>query len=78
MLSFEVVQDGAAIQICCDQHGMATLLGTLAQLVSQAPTHVHLRGPAAGGGELSATSPFGASALGEVIIDYSPDYADEG
>ena len=75
MLSFGLAEDGAAIQIYCDQHGMATLLKTFARLVSDAG-HIHLRGPAAGGNELSETSPFGESAVGEVIIDYAPDYAD--
>jgi hypothetical protein len=76
MLSFQVVKDGRAIQICCDHEGMAILLETLASLVRD-PDHAHLRGKSAGGNELSETSPFGEPALQEVTIDFSPDYGSQ-
>jgi hypothetical protein len=73
VLSFGIVQDGKAIQICCDHEGMAILLRKLAFLVGNSG-HVHLYG----GPDLSETSPFGDLAVGEVIIDYSPDYPVSG
>ncbi|MGD0116922.1 MAG: hypothetical protein ABSD30_02580 [Candidatus Binatus sp.] len=71
MLSFQVIQSGNAIQICCDKAGIATLMETLSSLLLE-PGHLHLRGPSAGGNDLSETSPFGERAVWEVIIDYSP------
>ena len=73
MLSFQIVNEGKAVQICCDHDGMSILLEKLAQLIRD-PDHVHLRSPASGGKDLSETTPFGEPALGNVIIDYSPDY----
>ena len=73
MLSFEIIENGQAIQICCDQDGMAILLSKLARLIAD-PDHVHLRGPSAGGNDLSETNPFGDKALSEVTIDFSPNY----
>ena len=66
MLSFELNDDGKAIQVHCDSEGMGILLEALAGLVKEGGGHVHLRA----GEKLSSVSPFGAEALGEVIIDY--------
>jgi hypothetical protein len=74
MLSFEVLEGGKIIQIYCDSDGMATLVETLESLVRQSG-HKHLRGPSAGGQALSETTPFGDPAVGEVIIDFNPNYA---
>lgn len=73
MLCFNILPDGKTIQVHCDQHGMSVLLEKLAHLVRD-PDHVHLRGPSAGGRELTETTPFGEPAACEVIIGYSPDY----
>jgi hypothetical protein len=72
MLSFQVVGEGNAIQIHCDQEGMEILNAALADVVGKAPGHIHLRGRSAGGSALSETSPFGDPAAAEVIIDYNP------
>jgi hypothetical protein len=73
MLSLEVLQDGKTIQIYCDQKGMSSLLEKLAHLVRDAG-HTHMRGPSAGGIDLDETTPFGETAVREVVIDYNPDY----
>ena len=72
MLSFQVIESGNAIQVDCDSAGMATLLEKLASVIRDGPSHIHLRGPSAGGKDLSETSPFGNKAVWEVIIDYNP------
>jgi hypothetical protein len=71
MLSFQVIESGNAIQVHCDSAGMATLLETLASLLRE-PDHIHLRGPSAGGNDLSEQSPYGEKAVWEVIVDYQP------
>jgi hypothetical protein len=70
MLSFQVIESGNAIQVCCDSAGMATLLEKLARLLRNHADHVHLRGPSAGGNDLSEIDPFGEKTVSEVIIDY--------
>lgn len=71
MLSFHVIESGNAIQVYCDSAGIARLLEALASLLRE-PDHIHLRGPSAGGNDLSEISPFGEKAVCEVVIDYQP------
>jgi hypothetical protein len=73
MLSFEIVQSGTtqAIQVDCDDAGLATLLDALKRVPRQG--HVHLRAPSAGGNELSETTPWGKPAICEVIITIGGD-----
>ena len=71
MLSFEILEDGAKIQVFCDQEGMETLQKALASLVERGG-HTHLWAPSSGGNALSDVTPFGDVAVGEVVIDYSP------
>jgi hypothetical protein len=67
MLSFQITKSGAAIQIECDAEGMSVLLRTLAELIGEHASHRHLMG----GTDLSATTPWGEKAVGEVIIGYA-------
>lgn len=66
MLSFEIIESGKAIQICCDAEGLAILKKKIASLEKFG--HVHLRSPRSGGNDLSETTPFGHPAIEEVII----------
>jgi hypothetical protein len=70
MLSLRIVDSGT-IEIDCDRQGMATLMGTLAKLVGEGASHVHLRGPSMNGKDLSEQSPYGDPAVQEVIISYA-------
>ncbi len=70
MLSFQIVESGRTINIFCDAKGVAVLLRTLAQLVEERATHVHLWTETATGGQLSEKTPFGEQAVKEVVIDY--------
>ena len=72
MLSFQVIDSGQAIQIACDQQGLATLIGALEKLRSTAD-HIHLRTPSNGAHELSEQTPWGDEAIGEVIITTGGD-----
>jgi hypothetical protein len=56
MLSFSIVNKGKAIQIDCDQQGIAVLLTALATLIGQRASHRHLLTPSNGGHELSEVS----------------------
>ena len=71
MLSFELTEDGKAIQIHCDSQGIGILLEKLSEQVRERGGHTHLRGPSAGGKDLNEISPFGVKAFSEVIIDYT-------
>jgi hypothetical protein len=55
MLSFELVDEGRALQIYRDQVGMTALLDALAGL-HRNPGHVHLRGADSGGPALDSQS----------------------
>lgn len=68
MLSFEV--NGNKIEIQCDSVGMGTLLSALSGLVMERGGHIHLWAPSVGGQDLSDKTPFGAPAVGEVVIDF--------
>ena len=75
MLSFQVIDSGntaqKGIQIHCDAVGMSVLMGALAELVGLRASHIHLRGPSAGGSDLDETTPFGKEAVFQVIINYA-------
>jgi hypothetical protein len=67
MLSFQVTDEGKAIQVDCDKEGLAALISELEKLQEEGG-HVHLRAPSAGGKLLSDKTPWGKIAAGEVII----------
>jgi hypothetical protein len=69
VLSFELTNEGRAIQISCDRDGMMTLITAL-EKIRASGDHVHLLTPANGGRELSEKSPFGKDTVGEVILDW--------
>jgi hypothetical protein len=71
VLSFEMVNDGKAIQILCDSEGLDTLIGALDRVRTSG--HLHLRTPSNGGRELSEKTPWGDDAIGEVIITTGGD-----
>jgi hypothetical protein len=64
MLSFRFIESKNAIEIECDNKGIAALLEELALLIHHR-NHTHLRIPALGGGELSRNSK-----VSEVTIYY--------
>ena len=70
MISFSIVPraNRQAIQICCDEPGLATLIDALGRLRERG--HIHLRTPANGGHELSETTPSGQPAIDEVIVTF--------
>jgi len=68
MLSFELANEGRAIQIYCDKEGLSTLMKALERVRSSG--HLHLLTPANGGRELSDKTPWGKDAIGEVIINW--------
>ena len=55
MLNFRFIESKNAIEIECDNKGIATLLEELALLIHHR-NHTHLRTPALGGDELSRNS----------------------
>jgi hypothetical protein len=69
-LSFEIVQPekAQAIQIYCDDEGLATLKRALERVAELG--HLHLLSRPNGGKELSEQTPFGDAAIQEVIITY--------
>jgi hypothetical protein len=69
MLSFKIANEGRAISIACDEQGMATLIKALERARSNGD-HIHMCTPANGGRELDEKTPWGAQAIGEVIIDW--------
>ena len=71
MLSFELANEGQAIQICCDSEGLATLIRALERVRTSG--HLHLRTSANGRRELSETNPLGKPTIGEVIITTGGD-----
>jgi hypothetical protein len=68
VLSFKL-SSPETIQIDCDEQGVRVLLEVLAK-VREHGGHVHLCTPSNGGHELSETTPFGETAIGEVVISY--------
>jgi hypothetical protein len=71
MLSFELANEGRAIQIYCDSEGLATLAKALEQVRSSG--HLRLLTAANGGRELSEKNPGADDAIGEVIITTGGD-----
>lgn len=69
MLSFELANAGRAIEISCDEAGMAALIKALERVRADGD-HLHLRTPSNGGRDLSEKSPWGQDAIGEVIINW--------
>lgn len=74
MLSFEIAREGRAIQICCDDTGIDTLVAVLQKLRGSG-RHVHLWAPSFGmpSPELNDEGPFGTKAVAEVIITHGGD-----
>lgn len=70
MLSFKIVESFGAplIQSDCDDAGLMTLIEALKRVPKAG--HVHLRSPSCGGKELSDITPFGQSAVDEVVITF--------
>ena len=75
MLSFQLVREGTAIQIECDDRGIDTLIETLRKLRGSG-SHIHLWAPSIIGDAsaiLSDLTPFGEEAIAEVIISHGGD-----
>jgi hypothetical protein len=74
MLSFQIRPwfDAQAIQIELDDAGIELLTEALNSLRGSGD-HLHLKAPSAGGRELSDETPFGTTAIGEVIISHGGD-----
>ena len=68
MLSFQITDSGKSIQIDCDDDGLERLISALDNMKGEKGGHVHLRALSAGGNTLSDSTPWGADAVGEVII----------
>jgi hypothetical protein len=69
MLSFTIANEGRAVEISCDEEGMATLIKALENVRADGD-HLHLCTPSNGGRDLSETTPWGGEAIGEVIINW--------
>lgn len=75
MLGFQLADEGRAIQIYCDEEGMAVLIRALEKLRADGG-HVHLRTRSDGasrGFELSEKDPWGRNTIPEVIIEWEAD-----
>jgi len=75
MLSFKLSNQKRAVEIDCDDAGIELLVSTLLALKGSG-SHVHLRAEEAGGGKvapLSSVTPYGESAVLEVIISHGGD-----
>jgi hypothetical protein len=66
MLSFQVVNEGRAVQIHCGDAGISKLIDTLTKLRGSG-SHVHLWAEPSLGGHLSAKTPYGEDAITEEI-----------
>ena len=69
MLSFQLTKPHQ-VTVYCDRVGMATLRRALEALEAEQASHRHLWGPTMGGNELDEKTPFGDTAVSEVIINY--------
>ena len=67
MLSFEIADGGRAIQVCCDQKGLETLICELEKLRGTA-AEISLYSPSRGGKDLSDKDPWGVKTVPEVRI----------
>jgi hypothetical protein len=75
MLSFQLVRDGSAIQVHCDDLGIDALIDVLRGLRGSGD-HTHLWAPSLmgdGAATLSDVTPFGEKAVPEVIISNGGD-----
>jgi hypothetical protein len=72
MLSFQVQNSGRTVQIHCDDDGICHLINALTKLRGSG-SHIHLWAPSCGGRDLADTTPFGETAVGEVIINHGGD-----
>lgn len=77
MISFVVCNEGAEVQIDCDDAGIDRLIEILTKLRGSG-SHVHLWAPkffpeTDAYGELSNQSPYGQEAVSEVVISHSGD-----
>jgi len=72
MLSFQIVRNARAIQICCDDDGIDKLVTVLGVLRGSG-SHIHLLAPSMGGKELDDEGPFGEESVPEVIITHGGD-----
>jgi len=69
MLSFEIDKLKNVIQIYCDDGGLDSLISELKRLrTDENVGHIHLRAPSADGSILNDQNPWGADAVGEVIV----------
>jgi hypothetical protein len=69
MLSFELANEGRAIEISLDEQGIVALIKALERVRADGD-HIHLCTPSNGGRDLSEKSPWGKEAIGEVIINW--------
>lgn len=69
MLSFQIANSGRAVEISCDEEGMAIFIRALEKARADGD-HLHLRTPSNGGHDLSEQSPWGQKAIDEVIINW--------
>lgn len=72
MLSFELANEGRAVEISCDEQGMTALIKALERVRAKGD-HIHLCTPSNGGRDLSEKNPWGGAAIGEVIINWVGD-----
>jgi hypothetical protein len=72
MLSFELANEGRAVEISCDEQGMTALIKALERVRAQGD-HIHLCTPSNGGRDLDEKNPWGGEAIGEVIINWVGD-----
>jgi hypothetical protein len=72
MLSFNLSNEGRAVEISCDAQGMALLIEMLERVRADGD-HLHFRTLSNGGRELSEKNPWGKEAIGEVIINWVGD-----
>jgi hypothetical protein len=68
MLSFQIVNSGKEIQVYCDEDGLDLLISKLVYMKNKDVGHIHLCSPSAGGKVLNDKTPWGDSAVPEVVI----------
>ena len=70
MLKMRYHSASEAITVSCDAGGMALLIRSMADLVGARASHLHLRGPGAGGSELDDDKDRTSGFVAEVILEY--------
>jgi len=68
MLSFQITNSSRTIQVDFDDDGLSELIAALEELRVGNAGHVHLRSPSAGGSVLGDKTPWGETAVSEVIL----------